>query len=124
MSTQALSRIQWLGLLAAPLMWAAQHVVGFGVGVAACSAGGQRWHLDYDVWQYVLLSLACLVFVVAESSAAVVFARTRDAEDDTEPPLGRLHFFATAALVANVLFVAAPLLDGVASVASVLCRQS
>ena len=124
MSTQTLSRTQWLGLVAAPLMWAAQHVVGFGVGVAACSAGGQGWHLDYDVWQYVLLSLACLVFLVAESSAALVFVRTRAAEDDTAPPFGRLHFFATAALVANVLFVLAPLLDGIAGAASILCRQS
>jgi hypothetical protein len=135
MSTRTLSFLQWLGILAGPLVWTAQHVVGFGVGVAACSAGGQQWHLDYDLWQYVLLALACLAFVVAETSAAAVFLRTRDEDFGDGPPengrpweavarRGRLHFFATAALVANVLFLAIPLLDGIGSVASTLCRQS
>ena len=135
MSTRTLSFLQWLGILAGPLVWTAQHVVGYGVGVAAGSQGGQTWHLDYDVWQYVLLSLACLTFVVAETSAAAVFLQTREEDYGDGPPengrpwetiarRGRLHFFATAALVANVLFLAIPVLDSVESITSILCRQS
>jgi hypothetical protein len=39
-------------------------------------------------------------------------------------PHTRIHFFATAAMVANVLFFTVVLLDGLASVFDSLCVQS
>jgi hypothetical protein len=39
-------------------------------------------------------------------------------------PYSRLHFFATAAMVANVLFFAVIFLDGLGSVFDSLCVQS
>ena len=39
-------------------------------------------------------------------------------------PYSRLHFFATAAMVANVLFLTVILLDGLGSVFATLCAQS
>ena len=135
MSTRALGFLQWFGILAGALTWTAQHVVGYGVGEAACRAGGMHWHLAYDAAQWTLLSVACAVFLVAETSAALVFLATRDAGFGDGPPendglwevaarRGRMHFFATAALVSNVLFVAIPLLSGLGGIFSVLCRQS
>ncbi|HVS85587.1 MAG TPA: hypothetical protein VHD91_08140 [Gaiellaceae bacterium] len=135
MSTRTLSFLQWFGILAGAGMWATQHVVGYGVGEAACSAGGLHWRLDYDRWQYVLGAVSCAVFALAEASAAVVFLRTRGEDVGDGPPengrpweviarRSRWHFFATAALVTNLLFFTVPLLDSLGSVFSVLCRQS
>lgn len=70
-----------------------------------------------------MLACAGTLVVLAEVAAAVVFRRTRGVGDDDDPPPGRLHFFAVAALVANVLFLTAMVLDTIASVFGTLCRQ-
>jgi hypothetical protein len=123
MTLRRLSVLQWFGLLGAALAWAGQQVVGFGIGLAECSAGGRHWGISNDVWQLVLLGCAATFVAVAESAAAIVFVRTRTG-DEADPPPGRLHFFAVAALVANVLFLTAMVLDTLASVFGSLCRQA
>jgi hypothetical protein len=123
MTLKRLSALQWFGLLGAALAWAGQHVVGFGIGQAECSAGGRHWGIANDVWELALLACAGSLVVLAEVAAAIVFMRTRGVGDDDDPPLGRLHFFAVAALVANVLFLTAMLLDTFASVFGTFCRQ-
>ena len=122
MTLRWLGTLQWLGLLAGGLTWAAQLVVGFGTTQAECSAGGLRWGIGNDDWQLALLAAAGLVVIAAEVAAALVFVRTRGTEKDDPPPDGRLHFFAAAALVANVLFLGAIVLSGLAATAGTLCR--
>jgi hypothetical protein len=123
MTLRRLAVLQWFGLVGAALAWAGQHVVGFGIGQAECSAGGRHWGIENDVWELALLACAGSLVVLAEVAAATVFMRTRGLGDEDDPPPGRLHFFAVAALVANVLFLAAMLLDTFASVFGTLCRQ-
>jgi hypothetical protein len=131
MSLRTLSVLQWFGVLAGAGAWTVQHVLGYGLGQATCAAGGRHWGIPYDPWQLAVMSAAGLVIVLAEACAAIVFVRTRGAnygdgplEEVGEVRRDRLHFFATAALVANVLFLAIPLLAGLAAVFSVLCAQS
>ena len=75
-----------------------------------------HWGVDFDVWQLTMLaSRGLLLVLVAEVAALVVFLRTRGADYGDGPPeegrwkaqhpYGRLHFFASAALVSNVLFL-------------------
>jgi hypothetical protein len=123
MTLRRLSVLQWFGLVAAGLAWAAQQVVGFGIGQAECSAGGRHWGISNNVWQLALLGCAAAFVVLAEAAAAVVFVRTRGVDDEGNPPAGRMRFFAVAALVANVLFLVAMVLDTFASVFGSLCRQ-
>jgi hypothetical protein len=122
MTTRRLSMLQWLGLLGGGLTWAAQLLIGFGTTQAECSVGEMRWGIVNDTWQLSLLFVAGLVVVGAESAAAIVFVRTRDVGKDDPPPQGRLHFFATAALVANLLFLVVIVLSGIASTVGTLCR--
>ncbi len=131
MSTRTLSILQWFGVLGGALAWTAQHVVGYGIGEAKCVAGGMGWGISYDTWQLAALGAAGLIVVLAEVCAAVVFLRTRGANDGDGPledvgevRIDRLHFFATAALVANVLFLAIPLMSSLAGVTAVICAQS
>ncbi len=131
MSTRTLSIAQWVGVLGGALAWTAQHVAGYGIGEARCSAAAGRFGISYGAWELAALGAAVLVVVAAEACAVAVFARTRGAnygdgpeEEAGEVRVGRLHFFATAALVANVLFLAIPLLDAVAAVGAPLCVQS
>jgi hypothetical protein len=135
MSTRQLSVAQWIGVVVAPLVWASQHVVGYGVGEARCSVAGMRWGIAYDTWQLAILAAAGLLVLLSEAAAVTVFLETRGANYGDGPPgegrwggavpYSRLHFFATTAMLANVLFLAMILLDGLSSsLWSTLCAQS
>jgi len=133
LTLRQLSILQWIGTLVAPVVWWSQYLFGYGLGEAVCGAG-RSWGVSYDVYQLTALSVAGLLEVVSWVCAAVVFRHTRGADWGDGPPVegrwggehpyGRLHFFAAAAMVANVLFLTIMLLDGTASVLDVFCRQS
>ena len=128
-----LSIVQWLGVMVAPLAWTGQHVVGYGVGQARCEVG-VAWNIGFDTWQLAILAAAGVLILISEAAAVTVFVATREVNYGDGPPddgrlagvvpASRLHFFATAAMVANVLFLAIVLLDGLASVFDSLCVQS
>ena len=134
MSLRRLGIVQWIGVVVAPLAWTAQHVVGYGVGQARCSVAGMRWGISFDTWQLAILGAAGLLVVISEAAAVTVFVATRQTNYGDGPPgdgrwggavpYSRLHFFATAAMVANVLFLAVIFLDGLGSVFDSLCVQS
>ena len=125
--------VQWVGVMVAPLAWTGQHVVGYGVGQARCEVGA-AWNIGFDTWQLAILAAAGLLILVSEAAAITVFVATREVNYGDGPPdegrwprvvpTSRLHFFATAAMVANVLFLTVILLDGLASVFDSLCVQS
>ncbi|HEU5477953.1 MAG TPA: hypothetical protein VFU64_09050 [Gaiellaceae bacterium] len=128
-----LAVVQWIGVVVAPLAWTAQHVVGYGVGQARCEVGAS-WGIGFDTWQLAILAAAGLLVVISEAAAVAVFLATREANFGDGPPESgrwrgavphtRLHFFATAAMFANVLFLTVILMDGLASVFDSLCVQS
>ena len=129
-----LSVVQWVGVVVAPVAWTAQHVLGYGVGQARCSVAGVHWGIDLSVWQVGILVGAGLLVLVSEAAAVVVFAATRETNYGDGPPeegrwggaipYARLHFFATAAMVANVLFLAIMLMDALAAALHSGCVQS
>ncbi len=45
MSVRTLGALQWVALLLGALVWAAQHVIGFGITQAECGLGGKHWGL-------------------------------------------------------------------------------
>jgi heme/copper-type cytochrome/quinol oxidase subunit 2 len=116
--------LQWYGLFGAALAWAGQLVVGFGVTVADCAAAGSHWGLDVTSWQIVLMVVGGLFAVVAEAAAVSVFLATRASEHEDAPPVGRQHFFASAAMLGNLLFLNAIVISGVAAIANGPCHQA
>jgi hypothetical protein len=123
MTRNRLELLQWFSLFAGPLAWATEHVVGFFLSDAACSVSGAQWQLDTAPWQAVLALLTGAVVVAAGLAAFVTFRETRTVDKDEPGPLGRIHFFAQAALLGNVLFFVIVVLDGVGSVHDLPCRQ-
>jgi uncharacterized membrane protein YeiB len=124
MSLRRLSVLQWFGLLGAALAWTGVHVLGYGVAQAKCSTVGSGWDIAHNTWQLTLMAVGVVVVLAAQAAAITVFRATREADDQDPPPDGRLHFFATAAVVANVIFLTIIVLDGLGATVSVLCRQS
>jgi heme/copper-type cytochrome/quinol oxidase subunit 2 len=123
-STVTAEFLQWFGLLGAALAWAGHLVVGFGAVDASCSRGGSQLGLDRDTWVIVATVVACVVVLLAEAAALAVLRETRALDHNDPPPWGRRHFFALAASVANVLFLVAVLLSGIATLHLSSCRQS
>jgi drug/metabolite transporter (DMT)-like permease len=125
--------LQWTGTILAPAIWFSQHLYGWGVGEAVCHAGA-GWGVNYDVYQLTALAVVAVVEIATWVCALIVFLHTRGADWGDGPPeegrwgaqepYGRLHFFAVAGMVANVLFLAVALLSVTAAVTDVLCRQS
>jgi hypothetical protein len=116
--------LQWFGLLAGAAMWGAAHVVGFGISEADCSAGGSGWKIGIDLWEGVLTGVAGALVIGAGLAAWAVVLRTRETSYEAEPPLGRMRFFAIAALVANLLFLVMIALYAAGTIVNVPCRQA
>jgi len=124
MTLRRLGALQWIGLLGGAVVWAAQHLIGYGVTQAECSVGGARWGIENDVWQAALLGVSLALVLTAAVAATLVVRATQDTTYEEEPPVSRMRFFAIAALVANLIFGLIIILDGAASIAGATCRQS
>jgi len=116
--------LQWFGLLAAPAAWTVQLVVGYGATVAACSAAGRRWNVSVPTWEIALAAAAAAVALAGEAAAVAAWRTTRSIDEDAPPPEGRIHFFADASLVANVVFLVLILLGGIGAAHLGVCRQA
>jgi hypothetical protein len=124
MTRSRLEILQWFALFAGPLAWATEHAVGFYIGEAGCNIAGAQWSLDPAVWQIVLAVLVGLVVIAAWFAALVAFRETRSVDPYAPGPLGRIHFFAMAALLGNLLFFVIVVLDGFGSVHDLPCHQA
>lgn len=112
-----LELLQWYALLGGAVVWAAQHVTGYFISTAGCGSPG----IGAQAPQIAVAVVAGALILIAEAAAAVVF-RATSGED--APPGARLHFFAEAALLGNVLFFVIVVLTGVGSVYHLPCAQS
>ena len=103
----------WAGLLAAPLAWAGQLIVGYGVEEADCSAGGRMWGIETNTWEIALLAATVVVALLGCAAAVFVLVGIRRRGRD---PLGRLEFMAGGGILISGIFLALILLGGAASV--------
>jgi hypothetical protein len=117
-----LNVLQWFGLAGAPLAWALMQVLGWGVSELHCSEG--RLGVDARVWQIALPAFAFAVWALATASALAVFRATRVEDKDPEPPFGRAHMLATAALAVNAVFFCMILLAGISTSVVAGCRHA
>lgn len=120
--TRRLQALMWFGLLGAPIAWATQHVTGFGLSVAACSAAGRRVGVALDPLTIVVTAIAATIAAAAGVCAITVFRATRGVGD--EPPGSRIHFLSIVGMTIAPLFVAIILMSGVGSVVQANCHQS
>jgi hypothetical protein len=116
--------LQWFGLLGAALAWTAQHVIGIGVTLARCGAGGRNWGLSLQAWELTLMSVTVVLILLSEAAAIRVLLATRELSETDPPPWGRRHFFALAASIGNVLFLVVVVLGTVGVVSQAACRQA
>ena len=122
MTRTRLETLQWFGLFAGPLAFAAQHVAEVFTSLADCNPAGNGWAVPQHPLQLGFTVAAAVVVVAAEAAAYAAFRETREIDQEGEPPLGRIRFLATASLVIGPLFLALVLLSGLGAVAHPYCR--
>ena len=120
MSRTRLEVLQWYALLGGALAWTTEHVLGYFVSDGGCS----RQVAHAGLWGALLVGVAAAAVAAAEAAAITVYRSTSSAAHDAPGPDGRLHFFAVAALVGNVLFLMLVGLDGLGSLSHLPCVQS
>jgi hypothetical protein len=124
MTKRRLETFQWFGLLAGPLAFLVEHVVGVFTTFADCNPAGSRWDVPQHAMQLGTMSLAALVIVLAEGAAFLAYRETKALDYEADPPGGRIRFLATAALAVGPLFLMLVLLGGLGAAFHPDCRQS
>jgi ABC-type uncharacterized transport system permease subunit len=124
MSLRRLSVLQWFGTLGAAAAVAGQFLAGAAVSQAVCNPGSALWGVRYRPVELALGVAGVVIVLAAEGAAFLVFRATRGTEEQDPPPEGRLHFFATAALAANFIFLMIVALTTIVTIANTACRQS
>jgi hypothetical protein len=117
-----LELLQWYALLGGALAWTGEHVLGYFVSAAGCSTSVGHWHVSLVLWESLLTGAALAAVLAAEAAAFLVYRATAVVDDDAPGPDGRMHFFAQAALLGNVLFFMLVVLDGAGVLYHANCR--
>jgi hypothetical protein len=123
-TTRNTELLLWFGLLAAPLAWAAQLVVGYGATIARCTGTASSRSFSLTPWEIVLTAVAAAIALTGQAAAVLVFRSTRGREETDPPPAGRIRFLVLAALLSNTLFIVVILLGGITAAGLEPCRQA
>ena len=111
----------WLGVLGAPLAWAAQHVTGYALTEAEC--GGARLGVPMDALTIAVTAVAAAVAVAAGLSALATW-RSVQGDHHEPPPDGRVTFLAVMGMTLTPLFLMIILMSGLGAVFLTECVQS
>jgi len=114
---------QFVGFFVAPAAWFGQHLIGQAISQAGCSAANSSWGVSNRSWQIVLLAIACTLILLSEAAAVAAFRSTSESYQ-SPPPEGRIRLIAIAAMTTNLIYLVIVLLDGIASIVDIACRQS
>jgi hypothetical protein len=98
-------------LLAPPLAWTLELVLGYGVEDATCAPGSMTWGIESRAWQAAVL-VATGVLALAGTLAAL--SSWRAVRDGTADQRGRVRFLAVTSLSAALLFLVLTLMTGIA----------
>jgi hypothetical protein len=123
-SLPALEALQWFGLLAGPLAFAGEHVIGLGATFAQCSPAGSHWSIEPHLYQMTAMAVAALIVVLGELASLLAFLGTSEHEWEDDPPRGRIHFLATAGLAVGPVILTLVLLNGLGVIYHPDCVQA
>ena len=111
----------WVSLFAAPVAWAASHVVGAAASEARCEAVDRQWGIAGHTWETALFILALSLALVGFTSALLLYRQVRAVDKDADPPAGRLWLLAISGLVVSFLMLVAIVLTHTAALSLAPC---
>jgi hypothetical protein len=108
--TQAADLALWFGLLAAPLAWATQLVLSYGVEEMDCPLSGSGSVAGLDVKTFV--GIVTVVAALVAIGGLVIATAGALGSGVANDPLGRAGFMAWGGVLVSIVFLGAILLGG------------
>jgi hypothetical protein len=116
--------LMWIGLFAAPVAWAATHVIGWGVSEANCEVVGAQWGIAFDTWEWAMLVLAVLLAGAGVLGSVLSWKQIKGTDNDEAPPAGRIWILSISGMVLSPLLLVIILLTHVGALLLSSCTQS
>jgi hypothetical protein len=113
----------WVGLFAAPLAFAGEHIFGWGLSEANCNVVGRQWGINFTAWVAVVSGLAALVAAGGLMSALAAYRSVKGTDNNTAPPIGRVWILAVCGIVVSVLLLILIVLGGSGALLLGQCHQ-
>jgi hypothetical protein len=110
----------FVGVAAAPAAWFTQFSVGQYLSVVSCTPGGGG--ISPHSWTLPATIVGALLAVAGGLCALATFRATRDEDNDSDPPLGRIHFIGIVGMVTSTLFLFVILMGGLGALSYSGCR--
>ena len=95
----------WVGLFAAPVAFAVEHVLGWGISEANCEAVGRQWGISFTVSAGVLAAVCALVAAGGLVSAGLSYRAMSGTDNDAPPPDGRIWLLSICGIVVSSLLL-------------------
>ena len=114
--------LMWLGIVAAPAAWGIEHIFGWGVSEANCDPG--RVAGAFSTWAGVLSGAAAAIALGGLVAAIFAFRAVKDeAEQDADPPSGRIWLMSIFGIVVSPIFFTMIVLTGAGALLLGHCQQ-
>ena len=115
--------LMWVALFAAPIAWAASHVIGWGISEANCAPVERVWGIAFTTWEAVMLVVAASLAIAGLVASVLTYRAIKGTGKDDPPPEGRLWLLAIAGMVESPLLLMIILLTHVGALALSGCHQ-
>jgi hypothetical protein len=100
----------WIGLFAAPVAFAAEHIAGWLISESDCA--GRQAGIDFKTSVGVITVVAALAAATGLASAVVAYRAVTGTDNDAPPPEGRVWLLSICGVVVSSLLFILILLGG------------
>jgi len=118
--SRRLRLMTFVGVAVAPAAWFTQFTVGQYLSVASCTPGGGG--ISVHAWTLPATIVGALLAATGIVCATSTFRATRELDNDSDPPLGRVHFIGIVGMVTSTLFLFVILMGGLGALQYSGCR--
>ena len=108
--TRRVQTLVWIGLFAAPVAFAAEHISGWLISEGDCA--GRRSGVDFQTSVGVIAAVAALAAAAGLASAVVAYRAVTGTDNDAPPPDGRIWLLSICGIVVSSLLFIAIVLGG------------
>ena len=122
--TRRAQTLVWVGLFAAPVAFAAEHIAGWLLSESDCAAVGRQSGVDFQTSVGVITIVAALAAAGGLASALIAYRAVTGTDNDAPPPDGRVWLLAICGIVVSSLLLIGIILGGSGALLLGHCQDS
>jgi hypothetical protein len=102
----------WIGLFAAPVAFAFEHLFGWLLSEADCEVAGRQWGIAFTTWVGVVTAVAAALAAGGLAAALLAYRAVQGTDNDAPPPGGRVWLMSLCGIVISGLLLLVIILGG------------